>query len=128
MAGTKPEKTREQRERSEFLRTKKILAGLDKDLAKLLEPLLKNAAFMAVQLEDYRENIRENGGVCEYQNGENQWGTKKSPEAELYNTMMKNYQAVIRQLFDLSPEGAGGDNAALIAFFSQTAAARRRDK
>lgn len=124
MAETKPEKTREQREKSEFLRTKKILAGLDKNLAKLLEPLVKNAAFMAVQLEDYRVKIAENGGVCEYQNGENQWGTKKSPEAELYNTMIKNYQAIIRQLFELSPEGAA-DESALVAFLAASATTRR---
>ena len=42
--------------------------------------------------------IRENGVKSEYQNGENQWGEKKSVEVDVYNAMIKNYAAVIRQL------------------------------
>ena len=38
-----------------------------------------------------------------YKNGENQYGTKKSPEAETYIALSKNYAAVIKQLTDLVP-------------------------
>lgn len=33
--------------------------------------------------------IRENGVKSEYQNGENQWGEKKSVEVDVYNAMIK---------------------------------------
>ena len=66
---------------------------------------------MAVTLEDLRDSINENGCVSEYQNGENQHGTKKSPEVEVYNTMIKNYTTVIKTLCDLLPESNGEMNA-----------------
>jgi hypothetical protein len=48
--------------------------------------------------------MNANGVISEYQNGENQWGTKKSPEVEIYNTMIKNHMAIMKQLVDLLPE------------------------
>ena len=105
-----PEKlppTKEQRIRKEFLKIKKIINSLDASAVKLLSPLMQNAAFMSVTLDDLIAGINENGCVSEYKNGENQYGTKKSPEIEVYNTMIKNYKDIIRQLFDFRPDGAG---------------------
>jgi hypothetical protein len=48
--------------------------------------------------------MNANGVISEYQNGENQWGTKKSPEVEIYNTMIKNHMAIMKQLVDILPE------------------------
>ena len=59
---------------------------------------------MTVTLEDLQETINREGAVSEYQNGENQWGTKKSPEVEIYNTMIKNHMTIIKQLSDLLPK------------------------
>lgn len=39
---------------------------------------------MAVMMEDLRENIIRDGTTVEYKNGENQFGTKQSPDAQLY--------------------------------------------
>ena len=64
-----------------------------------------NAAFMSVTLQLLQTEINKNGAVSEYKNGENQFGTKKSPEVEIYNTMIKNYSAVMKQLTDLLPRG-----------------------
>lgn len=66
--------------------------------------LIKNAAFMTVTLEDLQETINCEGTVSEYKNGENQFGTKKSPEVEIYNTMIKNHMGIMKQLTDLMPE------------------------
>ncbi|MDF2878618.1 MAG: hypothetical protein K0S30_1714 [Clostridia bacterium] len=65
--------------------------------------LIENAAFMTITLEDLQVVINKDGAVIEYQNGENQWGTKKSPEVEIYNTMIKNHMGIMRQLTDLMP-------------------------
>lgn len=80
---------------------------LDNRTKKVVASLIENAAFMIVQLEDLHAKINKDGVVCEYQNGENQWGTKKSPEVEVYNTMIKNHLAIMKQLTDLIPSEAG---------------------
>ena len=54
--------------------------------------------------------IKENGYTEEYQNGKNQWGTKRSPQAEQYNTMVKNYTAIIGKLNDLIPKDKTSTN------------------
>ena len=43
------------------------------------------------------------GGMLTVTYGQNQWGTKKSPEAETYIALSKNYAAVIKQLTELVP-------------------------
>ena len=48
--------------------------------------------------------------VSEYKNGENQWGTRKSPEVDVYNSMIKNYTSVIKQINDILPDAPPGDD------------------
>lgn len=95
--------TKDERIKKEFAKLKKLLSDIPKDKASSVESLVKNAAFMSVTLDDLQDKINEIGVVSEYQNGENQWGTKKSPEVEVYNSMIKNYMGVIKQLTDLVP-------------------------
>lgn len=78
---------------------------LDNKTKKVVQSLIENAAFMAVTLQDLQETIRKDGVVAEYQNGANQWGTKKSPEVEVYNSMIKNHVTIMKQLADLLPKG-----------------------
>ena len=59
---------------------------------------------MAVLLEDIQQKINENGYMVEYKNGENQYGTKRSPEIEIYNQTISNYSKTIKQLTDLLPD------------------------
>ena len=66
--------------------------------------LILNAVFMEEQLTNLQVEIRANGVVSEYKNGENQYGIRKSPEVDVYNAMIKNYTSVIKQLGDLLPE------------------------
>ena len=87
----------------------------------LLDRLIDNAAFMAVQLEDLQVTINRDGPVSEYQNGENQWGTKKSPEVEIYNTTVKNYTATLKLLCDMLPTEGDDPVAAALAGFASRA-------
>ena len=96
---------RENRIKKEKNKLKKQFSKIDEKKKQLVQRLIENAAFMAITLEDLQDEINMNGCISEYKNGENQYGTKKSPEVEIYNTMVKNYVAVIRQLTDLLPEG-----------------------
>lgn len=96
---------RENRIKKEKNKLTRQFSKIDKKKKQMVQRLIENAAFMAITLEDLQEAINENGCISEYKNGENQYGTKKAPEVEIYNTMVKNYAAVIRQLTDLLPEG-----------------------
>ncbi len=97
--------TKNKRISREITRLKKLFKNIPKDTVNAILTLIKNAAFMTVTLEDLQETINREGVVSEYKNGENQFGTKKSPEVEIYNTMIKNLSSVIKQLTDLIPEG-----------------------
>lgn len=100
---TRKEKTKEQRIKSEKTRLKGIFSDLDENKKKLVTPLIEKAAFMGIELDDLGKIIEAEGWTSEYKNGENQFGTKKSPEAETYIALSKNYAAIIKQLTDLVP-------------------------
>lgn len=110
------ELTKDEKILKEFRRLKRLFRALPKDRKSSVESLMKNAAFMAITLDELQVSINENGPVSEYQNGENQWGTKKSPEVEVYNTMIKNYASVIKQLCDFLPDGNQEDKDELMEY------------
>ncbi len=89
--------------KKELKKLKSIVASLPDDRKKLTEGLVKDAAFMAEQLEKLRNHIQENGWSEEYQNGANQSGRKSSPEADMYVKVQKLYSSTIKQLTDLLP-------------------------
>lgn len=95
--------SKDEKIKKEVRRLKKIFADLDKNKLQTVQNLIENAAFMSVTLEELQEKINAEGCTCEYQNGANQYGTKKSPEVEIHLAMTKNYTAVIKQLVDLVP-------------------------
>lgn len=100
----KKELTKEDRIKKEINRLKKLYKDMPENTMKKVISLIENAAFMTVTLEDLQDAINKNGTISEYKNGENQYGTKKSPEVEVYNTMIKNHMGIIKQLTDLMPE------------------------
>lgn len=97
-------------------RLKKIFKNIPKSRQKAAEELINNAAFMEEQLVVLQENIKQNGCVEEYRNGATQFGYKKSVHVDVYNTMIKNYNTVIKQLLDLLPEADKEENDELMAF------------
>lgn len=98
------EKDRRVKEEKERLRA--ILEDLDIDSQRMdiAKSLIANAAFMAITLQDLQDKINADGVVSEYQNGENQWGTKQSPEASTYISLVNRHNAVMKQLLDLLPK------------------------
>lgn len=101
---TKEHLEKEARISEEKKKLNRIFTKVEPKTKKAVRSLIENAAFMSVTLEDLQDSINKNGVISEYQNGENQWGTKKSPEVEIYNTMIKNHMAVMKQLTDLLPK------------------------
>ncbi len=103
----------EKRIENEKTKLEGIFAGLDDKRLGTVKSLIGNAAFMTVILEDLRDKISEDGVTSRYQNGNNQWGTKKSPEVEVYLSMIKNYITVIKTLCDMLPEKSSEASALL---------------
>lgn len=81
-----------------------IYNKLDTKTKKSVSTLIEEAAFMGASLYELRKIINKKGYTEEYQNGQNQKGIKKCSEIEIYNTMIKNYMACIKQLTDLLPK------------------------
>lgn len=97
-------KTKEEIIKAEKRKLSSICSKLDSKTKKATASLVEEAAFMAASLYELRKIIDEKGYTEEYQNGANQKGIKKRSEVEIYNTMIKNYQATIKQLTDLIPK------------------------
>lgn len=97
-------KTKDEIIKAEKRKLSGIYTRLERKTKKSVDSLLDEAAFMAASLYELRKIIDEKGYTEEYQNGANQKGMKKCSEVEIYNTMIKNYASVIKQLTDLLPK------------------------
>lgn len=100
---TKKDLTKDQKIKREINRLKRVFRDLDKNKLQTVESLIRNAAFMAVSLEELQEIINEEGYAVEYQNGANQSGTKQSDAIKTYIAMTKNHATIIKQLCELVP-------------------------
>lgn len=65
--------------------------------------LLSDIAFMNVELAEARQIIQRKGIIEEYQNGENQYGLKKSSAVETYDKLVNSRLRCIRQVTDMLP-------------------------
>ena len=99
----KKDRTKHQKTKAEKNRLKRIFKNLDQNKKSLVTPLIEKAAFMSVELDELQAVIENEGWTSEYKNGANQYGTKKSPEAETYIALSKNYAAIIKHLTELVP-------------------------
>jgi predicted transcriptional regulator len=90
--------------KKEFNAIKRTFKNMEGDVKKLNTKLMYNAAWLAVSLDELTDTIDREGMVTEYKNGENQYGTKKSPEAELYTSWSKQYSSIMKQLSDMLPK------------------------
>ncbi len=95
--------TKEEKIKKEVARIKRALRDLDKNKLTIVEPLIKSVAFLSVSIPELEATINENGYVSEYQNGENQFGTKQSDEVKTLIALQKNLTAAVRTLADIAP-------------------------
>ena len=101
---TKSDLTKEERISRERRRLRRLIRDIGSDRRAVGERLVDNIAFMVVMLQDLQCEILEKGATSVYQNGANQWGTKKSPEAELYIQLMQRFIPAVKQFMDLLPD------------------------
>lgn len=103
--GTKKKVSKDNRIRKEEKRLREIFKDADEDSMGMNEGLIQRAAYMRVTLEDWEEDINENGIVEMFTQSVNTPAYEKERVvARQYNTMNKNYQSIIKQLADLLPD------------------------
>ena len=90
--------------KKEINKIKKVFKEMPKNKKEIVERLIENAAFMSITLDELKEDIKIYGVKETYVNGKDQFGFKESIESKTYNTMIKNYSNVIKQLIDFLPK------------------------
>lgn len=96
------EKTK--RIKKEIARLKRLFREIDEKKKKLVYATMEDVAFMTVTMQDLREEIVRDGTTAEYKNGENQYGTKQSPAAQLYLQMSQKQTQAMKILVDCLPK------------------------
>lgn len=95
---------KQDRIKKEVSRLKRLFAKIDANKKKLVLTTIEDVAFMTITMQDLRENIVRDGTTVEYKNGENQYGTKQSPDAQLYLQMSQKQTAAMKILLDCLPK------------------------
>lgn len=90
--------------KKEERRLKRLFAKIDENKKKLAFSTIADVAFLTVIMQELREKILKEGTTCEYKNGENQYGTKQSPDAQLYLQMSQKQTAAMKILMDCLPK------------------------
>lgn len=98
------EKTKEIKK--EENRLKRLFKEIDENKKKLVYATIADIAFLTVTMRDLRENILRTGTTVKYKNGENQYGTKQSPDAQLYLQMSQKLTQAMKILTDCMPKPA----------------------
>lgn len=90
--------------KKELSRLKKLFSEIEENKKKLVQTTMEDVAFLTVTMQDLRENIIREGTTVEYKNGENQYGFKQSPDAQLYLQMSQKQSQAIKILLDCMPK------------------------
>ena len=97
--------TKDKRIKAEDKRLRELYKDLPPDALKLVDGLIRRAAYMRVTLEDYEADLDEKGYVELFtQSEKTEPYERERPVARLYNSMSKNYQSIMKQLGDSLPE------------------------
>ena len=85
-------------------RLRKLFKDIDENKKKLVLTTIDDIAFMTITMQDLRESIIRDGTTVEYQNGANQFGTKQSPDAQLYLQFSQKQTQAMKILTDCLPK------------------------
>ena len=90
--------------KKEVSRLKRLFAKIDENKKKLVFATIEDVAFMTVTMQDLRDQVVREGTTVEYKNGENQYGTKQSPDAQLYLQVSQKQTQAMKILVDCLPK------------------------
>lgn len=103
MKGFRLKMDKEKRVEDKFNELRRLFETLPQNKLKAAEDLIKQAAFLAVTLDDLSYTMSVDGVVEEYTNGEHQKGRKLSSEAKLYSSLIAKYTAIVEKLLKMIP-------------------------
>lgn len=110
------ENTLNTRLKKEQRRILKLYKSLQKDRLEIVKKLAERAAYMLVSLEDMEHQISEDGLIVTMDQGKYTI-ERAHPLLQQYNSMVKNYNATIKQLGEsLPPVEAEQAGQALMMF------------
>ena len=90
--------------KTELARLRKQFKEIDPNKKELVQTTISDVAYMTVEMEYLREAVMRDGTQMPYKNGENQYGTKQNPDAQLYLQMSQKQTAAIKILIDCLPK------------------------
>lgn len=93
--------------KQEITKYKKMFKDINGEKKPIAEKMYNQAAFMSVTLYELQEIVKAEGAIIEMINGNGIKTVAENPAQKSYNIMIKNYNAVIKILIDLLPEGEG---------------------
>ena len=100
---------KEQRKISREIKKAKISAHK----MKLLEPVVQNAAFMKVKLDEAREHMKEERITVAYDNGGGQKGIRENPVFKAYEALWKSYMLGMERILSMLPDEQKEEMAAM---------------
>ena len=83
----------------------KILKQIPEDKILIAKGLIKELTFMAVTLDELKEQIEEGGTIELFKQGKQEF-LRESPALKSYNTTVQRYSLFYKQLTDLLPKAA----------------------
>lgn len=95
---------KQKRVKKEVTRLRKLFKEIDENKKKLVLTMIDDVAFLSVTMQDLRETIIREGTTVEYKNGENQYGTKQSPDAQMYLAMSQKQSQAMKILLECMPK------------------------
>ena len=104
-------------EKSETARLRRLYKNLPKNRKAVAEGLIAQAAGLRVRLNELNADIEANGLIELFSQSEKtEPYERERPAASLFIKLDKNYQAIIKQLTDMLPEGTVMNDKELAAF------------
>ena len=91
----------------EIKKLERIFANVEADKVKFVNGLIENSAFINVTLYELREILLETGTIDNFKNG-NQELIREHPAMKNYNSLIKSYSTIMKQLFELLPNSGDG--------------------
>lgn len=81
----------------------KILKQVPEDKKPIATSLIKELTFMALTLDDLKDQVKDTGTVELFKQGKQEF-LRESPALKAYNTTVQRYSLLYKQLTDLLPK------------------------
>ena len=98
---------REKKIKKEKNRLIGLFKGIDETKKKTVLGLIDRASFLRVLLEELEADINQHGAVELFSQGDQEPYDRARPQGQAYQTLNKNYQAIIKQLDGMLPVEEG---------------------